>query len=563
VITQPFLLKQKEENKHLQIKNISKYYGEFQAINDLSLELYNGQIFALLGHNGAGKTSLIKIISGTEEAQNGDILLNGHSLLSDKEFLYKTIGLCSQDDILFQDLTVEEQLNLMCTLQGGDNSRVKELLIEIELIDKSKELAKNLSGGQKRKLCVALALCGDSKLVLLDEPTSGMDSIAKKGFWKFLKKYKDDKIIILTTHSLEEADYLGDRIGIMNEGQLACLGTSTYLKNQYSCGFNINLMIDKEKQNKRDRTNLINELREVQPDLTVRVLGKETISINFPSLGESIEPTFRRIRDLQGMYLISNYTVSTTSLEDVFLRLNDHNFSNKLYKKKLKAENTDLKIQHPQRDILLETHDQDLNNDSFNKYRIKPKQMVLKRQVLPLLKRHFLELRRNYISHFVQWIFAIFPLIFYVLFFYPKNEMIIPYGNLLQDGKLYYEIKGSNISYFATYDEFTPNWILHNTNLTSKDIQIYNKYIYDSFPYYDIKSFSKIDISDQFLNATIFYSPSSIPIKTSQNNIILSSYLRNEFGIETKIIVKLIIYYYRFILKRMAMYKLIPLSTLL
>ena len=97
-----------------------------------------------------------------------------------------------------------------------------------------------LSGGEKRKLSIALALIGNPKIVLLDEPTSGMDAIAKRELWKFLKDYKKDKIIILTTHSLDEAEYLGDKIGIIYDGHFICSGTSSYLKSKYSCGFNIN-----------------------------------------------------------------------------------------------------------------------------------------------------------------------------------------------------------------------------------------------------------------------------------------------------------------------------------
>ena len=215
-------------------------------MNNFSGEIYGGEIFCLLGHNGAGKTTLINMISGNEDPDKGDIFLGETSLVTNKNFLYRNIGLCSQEDIFFDYLTVNEHLKLMSELKGtkANMLEINDLITRIELIDKKDSLCSTLSGGQKRKFCVALALIGNSKLILLDEPSSGMDPIAKRQLWTFLKRYKSDKIIILTTHSLDEAEYLGDRIGIMSEGVYLCSGTSSYLKSKYPCGYNINCIIN-------------------------------------------------------------------------------------------------------------------------------------------------------------------------------------------------------------------------------------------------------------------------------------------------------------------------------
>ena len=119
-------------------------------------------------------------------------------------------------------------------------------------------ISTSLSGGQKRKLCIALAMAGNSKLVLLDETSSGLDVLAKRELWNFFKKFKNDKIIILTTHSLEEAEYLGDRIGIMLDGKFVCSGTGSYLKNKYPCGYNINFLMD---SNYINRSEILDELK--------------------------------------------------------------------------------------------------------------------------------------------------------------------------------------------------------------------------------------------------------------------------------------------------------------
>ena len=239
-------LQLKQNKELLEIKNVSRSYGHLKAVNGFSGELFKNEIFCLLGHNGAGKTTLIKMLSGLENPDEGDILLNGKSIVEDKEYLFRNLGLCAQEDIFFDYLTVSEHLQYMCEIKGAAMNTVElnSLLTKIALVDKMNSVCDTLSDGQKRKLCIALTLIGNSRVILLDEPTRGMDVVAKRELWEFLRNYKDNKIIILTTHSLDEAEYLGDRIGIMSEGQFICSGTSSYLKNKYPCGFNVNFIFD-------------------------------------------------------------------------------------------------------------------------------------------------------------------------------------------------------------------------------------------------------------------------------------------------------------------------------
>ena len=320
----PINQEKKNANDYLSIRGVSRFYGQLAAVNNFSGEIYGGEIFCLLGHNGAGKTTLIKMISGIEDPDKGDIFLGNTSLVTNKDYLFKNIGLCAQDDIYFDYLTVKEHLALMSELKGSEANinEINELIQRIELFDKADALCSTLSGGQKRKLCIALALIGNSKLILLDEPTSGMDVIAKRALWRFLKGYKGNKIIILTTHSLDEAEYLGDRIGIMSEGVYLCSGSSSYLKSKYPCGYNVNCIINSSVCTPQKKAMLINELKAIDQSAEIKLASKSIVSINFTGVGETISNVFTYIDRIQNDYGIENYTVSTTTLEDVFLKLN-------------------------------------------------------------------------------------------------------------------------------------------------------------------------------------------------------------------------------------------------
>ena len=314
----------KQLNNFLKITNITKKYGKLKAVNNFNGELFPDEIFCLLGHNGAGKTSLIKMISGIENPNNGDIFLNNRSIITDKKYLFQNIGLCQQEDIFFEHLTVKEHLVFMCEIKGASANllEIKELLEKIDLLEKLNCQCKTLSGGQKRKLCIALALIGNSNIILLDEPTSSMDIIAKKFLWEFLKNYKKNKIIILTTHSLDEAEYLSDRIGIMKDGNFICSGTSSYLKEQYSCGFNLNLLINPKIFNENYKNEIIENLKKLDLKIKIKIFSKSVFSINIQSDNKNIPEIFEFIENSKENYGIEDYTVSSTSLEDVFMKIN-------------------------------------------------------------------------------------------------------------------------------------------------------------------------------------------------------------------------------------------------
>ena len=327
----------KEQNQCLKLVNVSKNFDDLKAVDNFNGELFSNEIFCLLGHNGAGKSTTINMISGILDPDHGDILLDGISLVTNKNYLYENIGLCQQEDIFFDYLTVEEHLEYMCRIKGSkiNKQEIDDLINQIELAPKRKSLCKTLSGGQKRKLCIALALIGGSKIILLDEPTSGMDVMARRALWEFLKNYKKEKILLLTTHFLDEAEYLGDRIGIMSDGHFLCSGTSSFLKSKYPCGFNINLLINSTIFNEDYKQKFYNGLLQYEPNAEIKVASKGIFSINIQSNNQKIPEIFDYIEKTKAQYGIEDYTVSSTSLEDVFLKinnkanLNDLKYSNK------------------------------------------------------------------------------------------------------------------------------------------------------------------------------------------------------------------------------------------
>ena len=314
-----------EANQCLKIINVSKNFDDLKAVDNFNGQLFSNEIFCLLGHNGAGKSTLINMISGIIDPSYGDILLNGRSIVTNKDYLYQNIGLCQQEDIFFDYLTVQEHLEYMCRIKGSaiNYEEINDLINRIELAPKKNALCKTLSGGQKRKLCIALALIGGSQIILLDEPTSGMDVMARRALWEFLKNYKTNKIILLTTHFLDEAEYLGDRIGIMTDGHFLCSGTSSFLKSKYPCGFYINLLINPSIFNEEYKQQFYNGILQYEPNAEIKVASKGVFSINIQSNNQHIQELFDYIEQTKAQFGIQDYTVGSTSLEDVFLKINN------------------------------------------------------------------------------------------------------------------------------------------------------------------------------------------------------------------------------------------------
>ncbi len=215
-------------------KNLTKKYKDLVAVDALNLEVNDGELFSLLGVNGAGKTTTIKMLSCLTSPTDGDAFLLGKSIKSDTDEVKNIIAVSPQETAVAMALSVQENLELMCGIHGFDSKnsgrKIDELCSLLSLSDVIYKKASKLSGGFQRRLSIAMALISEPKILFLDEPTLGLDVIARSELWNIIRALKGRVTIILTTHYMEEAEALSDRIGIMKDGKILALGTAEELK---------------------------------------------------------------------------------------------------------------------------------------------------------------------------------------------------------------------------------------------------------------------------------------------------------------------------------------------
>ena len=213
----------------IETRNLTRKYGEKTAVNNLSLTVGEGELFALLGVNGAGKTTTIRMLSCLSKPTSGEAFVDGHSCSAESREVKQVIGLSPQDTAVADHLTVRENLEFMAAVYGYAKADVKQradrIVEEFHFGEVENQRAQTLSGGWKRKLSIAMALISDPKVLFLDEPTLGLDVLARRELWREIEKLKGKMTIVLTTHYMEEAEHLSDRIAIMVSGRIAAVGT--------------------------------------------------------------------------------------------------------------------------------------------------------------------------------------------------------------------------------------------------------------------------------------------------------------------------------------------------
>lgn len=217
----------------IKINNLRKEYKDIVAVDDLNLDINEGELFSLLGVNGAGKTTTIKMLSTLTKPTSGDAFIYDYSINKDEDKIKELIDISMQETAVARKLTVEENIEFYAKLSGQEKEEIEETKKYIYSsfgLDKVKnKKSSKLSGGWQRKLSIALALVTKPKILFLDEPTLGLDVIARRELWNTIKDLKSHMTIILTTHYMEEAEALSDRIGIMREGRLLFVGTKEEL----------------------------------------------------------------------------------------------------------------------------------------------------------------------------------------------------------------------------------------------------------------------------------------------------------------------------------------------
>ena len=218
----------------IEIEGLTKRYGALTAVNGLRLTVRQGELFALLGVNGAGKTTTIKMLSCLTRPDGGDALLLGKSITKEPEEVKKLLAVSPQETAVAPKLTVRENLELMAGISGADKAETKRrteaLSGQLGLQEVLTRPAGKLSGGWQRRLSIAMALILEPKILFLDEPTLGLDVLARSALWEVIRSLKGNMTIILTTHYMEEAEELSDRIGVMGAGHLLQVGTAAELE---------------------------------------------------------------------------------------------------------------------------------------------------------------------------------------------------------------------------------------------------------------------------------------------------------------------------------------------
>uniref|UniRef100_A0A8C9WD74 ATP binding cassette subfamily A member 3 n=1 Tax=Scleropages formosus TaxID=113540 RepID=A0A8C9WD74_SCLFO len=293
-----------------------------EAVRDLTLNMFEGQITVLLGHNGAGKTTTLSMLTGLFPPTSGCAYINGYDICQDMTLVRRSLGLCPQHDVLFDNLTVKEHLLFYAQLKGYPRKKIGEEVDQtiriLKLEDKRNVRSKILSGGMKRKLSIGIALIGESKVMMLDEPTSGMDPSARRATWDLLQSQKQGRTILLTTHFMDEADLLGDRIAIMASGELQCCGSPLFLKNKYGAGYHMVIV----KGEMCDVSRITQLVHMYVPNATLESSAGAELSYILPKENTSrFELLFAELEMNREELGIASYGASVTTMEEVFLRV--------------------------------------------------------------------------------------------------------------------------------------------------------------------------------------------------------------------------------------------------
>lgn len=302
--------------------NVRKKFGSKIAVHAMSLAIETEETFGLLGPNGAGKTTLLSILSGMLRPTAGTAYIDGYDIITQADLVQKAIGICPQFDILWDDLTVNEHLRFYMRMKDIPREKklhimVNEMVEAVGLTEQMNKTAKSLSGGMQRKLSIAIALCGDPKLVLLDEPSSGLDPEARREIWDIINDARVGRSFVITTHNMEEADILCSRIAIVTRGKLACVGNQQFLKNKFGKGYALNITCKPGVSEHLVHQHLI----ELLPGLNLDRSYPGQLSYLIENQDFNIGRVFSVMKDNKEPLGIQDYSLSQTSLEEVFLKI--------------------------------------------------------------------------------------------------------------------------------------------------------------------------------------------------------------------------------------------------
>nr|XP_021506816.1 ATP-binding cassette sub-family A member 2 isoform X3 [Meriones unguiculatus] len=363
-----------EEPTHLPlvvcVDKLTKVYKNDKklALNKLSLNLYENQVVSFLGHNGAGKTTTMSILTGLFPPTSGSATIYGHDIRTEMDEIRKNLGMCPQHNVLFDRLTVEEHLwfysRLKSMAQAEIRKEMDKMIEDLELSNKRHSLVQTLSGGMKRKLSVAIAFVGGSRAIILDEPTAGVDPYARRAIWDLILKYKPGRTILLSTHHMDEADLLGDRIAIISHGKLKCCGSPLFLKGAYGDGYRLTLVKRPAEPGNSQEPGLsssppsraqLSSCSEPQVSQFIRkhvasslLVSDTSTELSYILPSEAVkkgafERLFQQLEHSLDALHLSSFGLMDTTLEEVFLKVSEEDQS---------LENSEADVKESRKDVL-------------------------------------------------------------------------------------------------------------------------------------------------------------------------------------------------------------------
>ncbi|KAL4218636.1 ATP-binding cassette sub- A member 2 [Mactra antiquata] len=317
------------------VNNLRKTYSNCDqpALDGLNMKLFEGQITAFLGHNGAGKTTTMSILTGLFPPSSGTATIYNHDIKTEMDTIRQDLGMCPQHNVLFDSLTVEEHLWFYSRLKGvrsdDINMESKMMLKDLALQNKGHCLPGALSGGMQRKLSIAVAFVGGARTVILDEPTAGVDPYSRRAIWNLLAKYKTGRTVLVSTHHLDEAERLGDRILIIADGKLKCAGSPTYLKSNLGDGFRLCVLKETvsdtdNESNLTQQRNILSVVRKFVPGSHVTKDLSDEVQINIPIASDEkrvLIPMLRLLDEKKSELGVKSFGITDCGLEQVFIKV--------------------------------------------------------------------------------------------------------------------------------------------------------------------------------------------------------------------------------------------------
>ncbi|XP_063149515.1 cholesterol transporter ABCA5-like [Candoia aspera] len=414
----------------IRISSVQKSFlkkGEtVEALKNLSFDIYEGQITALLGHSGTGKTTLMNILCGLCPPSDGFASIYGYRVSEIDEMLdaRKITGVCQQIDIYFDVLTVQENLSIVASIKGIPPNyviqEVQKVLLDLDMQPIKDNQAKKLSGGQKRKLSIGIAILGDPKVLLLDEPTAGMDPCSRHTVWNLLRNRKANCVTVFSTHFMDEADILADRKAVISQGMLKCLGSSLFLKTKWGIGYRLSMHIDRYCNTEATAS----VIRQHIPESSLLQQNEEQLVYALPFKDmDKFSALFADLDTHVHLGVIS-YGVSMTTLEDVFLKLEAEAEIDQADFSVFNSEKVEEEMDTKSTDEL----EQSLLMLSEVKSCMVSRKSLWKKQVTTMAKVHFLNLKREIKSVAVVFllftVFLVIQIFMFVIHHYFKNAVV-------------------------------------------------------------------------------------------------------------------------------------------